>query len=98
VAAQKKSPLAQERDEGARSLWRWPVSRFDVRRLVFVDESGVHTSMDRVRSGAPKGERAYATVPRNRGKNTTLIASMGLCGIGESMVVEGATDSKVFEV
>jgi hypothetical protein len=74
------------------------VSRFDVRRLVFVDESGTHTSMDRLRSRAPKGERAYAKVPRNRGKNTTLIASMSLSGMGESMVVEGATDSAVFEV
>ncbi len=57
----------------------------------------MHTSMDRLRSRAPKGERAYGKVPRNRGKNTTLIASMGLSGIGESMVVKGATDAEVFE-
>jgi transposase len=36
-------------------------------------------------------------VPRNRGKNTTLIASMSLRGTGESMCVEGATDAEVFE-
>jgi transposase len=98
MTAQKKSALAQERDEGARALWRWLSSRFDVRRLVFVDESGMHTSMDRVRSRAPRGERAYGKVPRNRGKNTTLIASMSLSGMGESMCVEGATDAEVFEV
>ena len=98
MAAQKKSKVASERDEGARALWRWLVSRFDVRRLLFVDESGMHTSMDRLRSRAPKGERAYGKVPRNRGKNTTLIASMSLCGMGESMCVEGATDSEVFEI
>jgi DDE superfamily endonuclease len=97
VAAQKKSKVAQERDEEARALWRWLVSRFDVRRLVFVDESGFHTSMDRLRSRAPKGERAYGKVPRNRGKNTTLIASMSLSGMGESMCVRGATDAEVFE-
>ena len=74
------------------------MSRFDVRRLVFVDESGMHTSMDRLRSRAPKGERAYGKVPRNRGKNTTLIASMSLYGTGESVAVEGATDAEVFEV
>jgi hypothetical protein len=98
VAAQKKSKIDQERDEGARALWRWLVSRFDVRRLVFVDESGTHTSMDRLRSRAPKGERAYGKVPRNRAKNTTLIASMTLYGMGESMCFEGATDAKAFEV
>ena len=65
---------------------------------MFVDESGMHTSMDRLRSRAPKGERAYGKVPRNRGKNTTLIASMSLCGMGASMCVQGATDAEVFEV
>jgi transposase len=98
VAAQKKSKVAQERDEGLRGLWRWLVSRFDVRRLVFVDESGMHTSMDRLRSRAPKGERAYGKVPRNRGKNTTLIASMSLHGMGEAMCIRGATDAKAFEI
>jgi len=41
----KKSKVAQERDEGLRSLWRWLVSRFDVRlaSLVFVDESVLGT-------------------------------------------------------
>jgi transposase len=33
------SKIAQERDEGARALWRWLVSRFDVRRLVLVPSS-----------------------------------------------------------
>jgi transposase len=65
---------------------------------VFVDESGMHTSMDRLRSRAPKGERAYGKIPRNRGKNTTLIASMSLHGMGEAMCVEGSTDALAFEV
>jgi transposase len=98
VAAQKKSKVAQEREEERRGLWRWLVTRFDVRRLVFVDESGMHTSMDRLRSRAPRGLRAYGKVPKNRGKNTTLIASMSLCGMGEAMCIEGATDSEAFEV
>jgi hypothetical protein len=42
----------------------------------------------------PKGKRAYGKVPRNRGKNTTLIAAITLEGaMGESMTVEGATDA-----
>src|SRR3954469_21249326 len=98
MATQKKSKIASERDEGARALWRWLVCRFDVRRLVFVDESGTHISMDRLRSRAPRGERAYGQVPKNRGKNLTLIASMSLHGMGESMCIEGATDAKAFEV
>jgi hypothetical protein len=63
-----------------------------------VDESGTHVSMDRLRSRAPRGVRAYGRVPKNRGKNLTLIASMSLHGMGESMCVEGATDAAAFEV
>lgn len=97
MAAQKKSRVASERDEGFWDLWRWLVSRFDPRRLVFVDESGFRTSMDRLRSRAPKGERAHGRVPRNRGKNTTLIASMSLSGMGEAMCFRGGTNAEVFE-
>jgi hypothetical protein len=50
----------------------------DARRLVFVDESGFHTSMTRLYARAPKGKRAYGKVPRNRGKNTTLMAAITL--------------------
>jgi hypothetical protein len=42
----KVEALASEGDEGARGLWQWLVSRFDVRRLVFVDKSGTHISME----------------------------------------------------
>ena len=73
-------------------------SHFDARRLVFVDESGFNTSMTRLRARAPRGQRAYGKVPRNRGKNTTLIAAITLEGaMGESMTVEGATDAEAFE-
>jgi transposase len=98
LATQKKSPIASEREEEARGLWRWLASNFDARRLVFVDESGFHTSMTRLRARAPKGKRAYGKIPRNRGKNTTLMAAITLEGtMGASMTVEGATDALAFE-
>ena len=97
MAAQKKSQIASEREEEVRGLWRWLASRFDARRLVFVDESGFHTSMTRLRARAPKGKRAYGKVPKNRGKNQTLIAAISLEGaMGESMSLEGGTDALAF--
>jgi transposase len=99
LAAQKKSQIASEREEEARGLWRWLASRFDARRLVFVDESGFNTSMTRLRARAPKGKRAYGKVPRNRGKNTTLIAAITLEGaMSQPMTLEGGTDALAFEV
>jgi len=65
---------------------------------VFIDESGFHISMMRLRARAPRGKRAYGKVPRNRGKNQTLIASITLeGGMGEAVSIEGATDAEVFE-
>ncbi len=46
---------------------------------------------------ASKGERLRLSVPRNRGKNTTLLCSMTLKGMGPSLAVEGATTARVFE-
>ena len=70
----------------------------DPRLLVWVDECGTHTSMTRLYARAPRGVRAYGSVPRNRGKNTTLIASMTVEGaMGEAMAVEGSTKAFVFE-
>jgi transposase len=73
-------------------------AKVDPRRLVFVDEMGVHTSLAPLYGYSRKGERVRLEVPRNRGKNTTLLASMTLLGgMGETMAVEGSTDKEVFE-
>ncbi len=54
--------------------------------------------MTRLRARAPRGQRAYGKVPRNRGKNQSLIASITLeGGMGESVVIEGTTDAEIFE-
>ena len=66
-------------------------------RLIFVDECGTHTSLAPLYGYAPRGQRLYLSVPRNRGKNTTLLSSMSLEGMGPSLTVEGATTSRVFE-
>jgi transposase len=73
------------------------VGRVNPGRLVFVDEMGTHTSLAPLYAYAPVGERAFLEIPRNRGKNTTLLTSLHQGGMGPSMAVEGATTSRVFE-
>jgi transposase len=73
------------------------VRRVDPGRLVFVDEMGTHTSLAPLYAYAPVGERAFFEIPRNRGKNTTLLTSLHRGGMGPSLAVEGATTSRVFE-
>jgi transposase len=97
--SEKGGRSASERDEFLRASWRVMVAaEVDPRRLVFVDEMGVHTSLAPLYGYSPKGERVRLQVPRNRGKNTTLLASITLLGgMGETMVVEGSTNREVFE-
>jgi transposase len=87
-----------ERDEWLRAAWRVLFSEeVDSKRLVFVDEMGTNTSLSSLRAWSKRGERAHCSVPRNRGPNTTLLASMSPEGMGPSLAVEGATTRPVFE-
>jgi hypothetical protein len=90
---------AGERDEFLRAAaWRVMVAEgIDARDFVFVDECGAHTSLAPVYEYSPRGERVHLEVPRNRGPNTTLLASMSVEGMGECLAVEGATTKVLFE-
>jgi hypothetical protein len=71
-------------------------------RLPFVDECVLgtpsrHTFLAPIYGYAPRGERLSLSVPRIRGKNTMLLSSMTLEGMGSSLAVEGATTARVFE-
>jgi len=66
--------------------------------LVFVDECGSNIALTPIYARAPKGERSTGSVPRNRGKNTTLIASLSLAGMGAAMILEGSANATAFEI
>jgi transposase len=73
------------------------ISSIESDRLVFVDECSSNTSLAPLYGWARKGERAHQSVPRNWGKNVTLLSSIGKeRGLGASLVVEGSTDARVF--
>src|SRR3712207_1908796 len=72
-------------------------AKVEPERLLFVDECGTHTSLAPIYGYAPRGERLYLPVPRGRGKNTTLLSSMTLSGMGPALTVEGSTTARVFE-
>ena len=43
---------------------------------------------------APKGERSHGKVPRNRGRNPSILATLGPQGLVGTMTVEGATNTE----
>jgi transposase len=52
--------------------------------------------MARTHARAPKGQRAYGSVPRNRGGNLTLLAVLSKERLQAEWVIEGAVDGDVF--
>ena len=71
-------------------MWRSTVGKLDRTRLVFVDEMGTHTALALRYAYSSRGKRAFFKMPRNRGKNTTLVVSIGWEGMSPSMAVEGS--------
>ena len=97
LEAQKKTLGASERDEDARKAFREQIKQVDASKLVVVDETGSNIGLTPLYARAPQGERAIDHIPRNRGKNTTLLASLSLQGMGPAMILEGATDTPAFQ-
>jgi transposase len=89
---------ATERNEEERAVWRAAVSQLEASQLLFVDECGSNIALAPIYARAPVGQRAKGRVPRNRGKNTTLIASLSLNGMGAAMIIEGAANATAFEI
>ena len=94
----KKVLQASERKEEERRQWREHTKELDASKFVFLDESGSNIALTRLYARAPKGKRAPGCIPRNRGKNMTLMASLSLQGLGESLILDGAANTEVFEI
>jgi transposase len=101
--AKKKSRRAAEQDrpelKAEREAWRREFAAIDPTRLVFVDESGASTAMDRTYGRAPSGVRVDGPVPHGHWKVTTLTAAVRLGGVPEAacLAFDGATNTACFE-
>lgn len=87
---------ASERDEAARTAWRAAAAQLDPQQFVFVDESGTNITLTRLYGWAPHDQRATGSVPRNHGKNTTLVAALAPDGLQMPWLIEGAMDTVTF--
>jgi len=81
----------------ARTAWRTEVAEVRPEDLVFVDETGSHLSYTSIYAWAPRGQRAYAAAPVNRGENKTVVAALTLDGIGPRLRFDGAMTTARFE-
>ena len=76
----KKTTRAAEQDrpevQTARRLWRRQQSSWDVRRLVFIDETGLNTQMARHHGRGPMGQRCLSAIPHGHWQSSTFITAL----------------------
>jgi len=97
----KKTLRASEQDRPdiatARAVWKAECGTWDVKQLVFLDESGAKTNMVRLRGRAPRGERVYDAAPHGHWCSTTMLSAIRCDGSTACLVLEGSTDTDVFQ-
>ena len=98
-AAQKKSLHAAERDTPENLIRRQEflaaIVEVEPEHLVFLDETGLTTSMTRLYGRAPAGVRV-AEAARIAFDVVTLIAALRLTGMVAPMTIPAATDGEIF--
>jgi transposase len=93
----KKTLTASERDEEKRAAWREDAVSVLAKDWVFLDETGSNLSFTPTHAWAPRGARADASAPRNRGENKTVLAALTLAGPGPLMRFDGPMTTARFE-
>ena len=82
--------------KAARANWFEQFAGVRVGQLVFVDEFGATTTMQRTHGRAPPGKRVVSKVPHGHWKVLSTIAAMTVRGISVSATFDGATDADTF--
>ena len=79
-----------------RKRWRQQQTTWDVRRLVFIDESGVNTKMARLYGRSLSNERCVDKVPHGHWKTSTFIAALRHDRIDAPMIFDGPMNGQTF--
>ncbi len=80
----------------ARSAFRAAMQQRRPEDFVFVDESGITTTLTRLYARAPAGTRAVGRVPAGHWRQLTILGGLSLQGLVACMSIEAATDRDVF--
>ena len=72
------------------------MSAMQAQDLVFVDEFGINTGMEREYARAEVGQRAEGHRPCDRGGNVTVIAALSLQGIVAALMFPGGVNGMIF--
>jgi hypothetical protein len=79
-----------------RRRWRRSQRRLDPRRLVFIDETAISTSMTRKAGRAARGERLVCKVPFGCWQSVTMVAALRHDRVTAPMTLNGAMTGESF--
>jgi transposase len=100
LTRKKKSTHATERDRPdvaeARRQWPEKLAGVDLKELVFLDETGANTAMQRTHGYAPKGERVVGAVPFKGWQAVTFVGALTAGGLIAPWALEGALNGEWF--
>jgi len=82
----------------ARQNWKAEQAKLDLKRLVFIDETGASTNMVRLRGRCPKGQRLVSKTPWGHWKTTTFTAGLRCDGLVAPFVLDGPMNGAAFLV
>ena len=91
AAEQQRADVA-----AARQLWQSQQPQLDPRRLVFIDETGTATNMDRLRGRCRRGSRLIGRVPHGHWKTTTFVAGLRVDAVTAPFVIDRAMTGAIF--
>jgi transposase len=97
LSRKKKSKRAGAADPVKQAAFEEEQKTLEVKKLVFIDEFRIDTTMTREYARAPRGARAAVVEPFTRECSLSTISALSLTGIETTMALEGAIDSVVYE-
>src|SRR5665811_2221397 len=101
ICALKKSLRAAEQDRpdvtAGRKALQKQQPRLDLKRLVFIDETSVSTTITRLYGRAPQGERLIQKVPHGNWKTITFVAALRHDRVTAPFVLEGPMNGEMFK-
>lgn len=100
LTRKKKSTHASEQDRPdvaeARRQWPAKLAGLDPEELVFLDEMGANTAMQRSHGYAPKGQRVLAKAPLGGWQAVTFVGALTAGGLVAPWALEGAMSGEWF--
>ena len=79
-----------------RRKWRGAQTRFDPKRLVFIDETWIKTNMAPLRGWNQKGTRLHGFAPHGHWRTMTFLAAMRCDALTAPCVIDGPINGDIF--